>query len=83
MSLEMERKNRDYLYGRLLAVAEKIESIALSVMDEKRPTASERYMLRFSQRPYSTWKIIHDSLVPYFERIRKNMVGHIWSLIES
>ena len=71
MSLEEDRTERDYLYGRLLAVAEKIESIALSIQESKHPTAAERYMLRFSQRPSSTWKIIHDSLIPYFATIIK------------
>ncbi|MDR3164261.1 MAG: type I-C CRISPR-associated protein Cas8c/Csd1, partial [Synergistaceae bacterium] len=38
MSLERERRTRDYLYGRLLAVADKTEQIALSVADESRET---------------------------------------------
>ena len=35
MALEEERNSRDYLYGRLLAVAEKIESMALIACQRK------------------------------------------------
>lgn len=35
MALEKDRTARDYLYGRLLAVAEKIEEVALNVGGEK------------------------------------------------
>ena len=44
---------RDYLYGRLLAVAESLEGYALSITgeDRSRPTTAERYMQRFAARP--------------------------------
>lgn len=70
MALERERKSRDYLYGRLLAVAEQIESCALFIANEKRVTSAERLMLRFSSHPCSTWKTIEESLRPYKDRLR-------------
>ena len=75
MELEVERKTRDYLYGCLLAVGEKIESTALSFAKENRDTAAARYMQRFSDRPFSTWKLIEGSLVPYMSRINTKMPG--------
>jgi CRISPR-associated protein Csd1 len=69
MALEEERNSRDYLYGRLLAVAEKIESMALYFADEKRETTAARMMQRFADRPYSTWRTIETSLAPYKSRI--------------
>ena len=36
MALETERTDRDYLYGRLLAVAEHIEETALRIAKEPR-----------------------------------------------
>ncbi|WP_354005778.1 type I-C CRISPR-associated protein Cas8c/Csd1, partial [Aeromonas caviae] len=54
MALEQDRITRDYLYGRLLAVAENIESQALFVAGEKRDTMAARLMQRFADRPYST-----------------------------
>ena len=70
MALETERTSRDYLFGRLLAVAERIEYIALRVADEKRDTSAERLMQRFASHPSSTWKNIELALVPYKARLR-------------
>ncbi|MGB5686944.1 MAG: type I-C CRISPR-associated protein Cas8c/Csd1, partial [Candidatus Electrothrix sp.] len=42
MALEEDRTTRDYLYGRLLAIAERIEEVALNVGGEKRPTNAAR-----------------------------------------
>ena len=71
MALETDRRTRDYLYGRLLAIAERIESVALRVGDEKqRDTSAARMMQRFANRPYSTWRTIELALVPYKTRLR-------------
>jgi CRISPR-associated protein Csd1 len=70
MALEEERNTRDYLYGRLLAVADQIESKALQLAKENRGTTASRLMQRFSDRPYSTWKNIEEALKPYKDRIR-------------
>ncbi len=70
MSLERECNSRDYLYGRLLALAENIERLALDRADEKRITTAERLMQRFSSKPFTTWKNIDESLRPYRNRLR-------------
>jgi CRISPR-associated protein Csd1 len=70
MALEEERSTRDYLYGRLLAVADQIESTALQLAKENRGTTASRLMQRFSDRPFSTWKNIESALKPYKDRIR-------------
>ncbi len=75
MALEEERNSRDYLYGRLLAVAEKIESMALYFAKEKRETIAARLMQRFADRPYSTWRTIEISLMPYKSRINAKTPG--------
>lgn len=72
MSLDTQNHSRDYLYGRLLAVAENIESYALFQAGEKRATTAERYMQRFAQSPFSTWRNIELALKPYQERLRDN-----------
>ena len=72
MALETERTNRDYLFGRLLAIAENIESYALSLSSEKRETTAARFMQRFADRPCSTWRTIELSLRPYIARLRSN-----------
>lgn len=72
MSLDPTNTNRDYLYGRLLAIADHLEAKALRDEEgkQKRPTNAARMMQQFSQRPYRTWKQIHDSLPPYFWRLK-------------
>lgn len=70
MALELDRTTRDYLYGRLLAVAEQIEGRALHLAGEKRDTSAAKLMQRFADHPCSTWRTIELSLVPYKTRLR-------------
>ena len=72
MSLDIQNRSRDYLYGRLLAVAENTESYALYLAGEKRATTAERYMQRFAEHPFATWRNIELALKPYQERLRNN-----------
>lgn len=72
MSLDPNRSTRDYLYGRLLAIADALEAKALydpEKKQSKRSTNAARYMQRFSQRPYDTWLRIHDALSPYIIKL--------------
>lgn len=70
MALEPDRTARDYLYGRLLAVADHVEGRALHIVGENRETNAARLMQRFADRPYSTWRNIELALVPYMNRLR-------------
>jgi len=70
MALEQDRTTRDYLYGRLLAIAEHIEGRALYITKEKRDTGAAKLMQRFADRPCSTWRTIELSLSPYKTRLR-------------
>jgi CRISPR-associated protein Csd1 len=81
MSLEQDRTNRDYLYGRLLAIAENIEGRALYVSGEKnRDTMAGRLMQRFADHPYSTWRTIELSLAPYKTRLRAQRAGFLFGM---
>ena len=70
MSLEENRISRDYLFGRLLAVADHLEQRALHVAGENRDTNAARLMQRFADRPCSTWRSIELALPPYEARLR-------------
>jgi len=70
MALELNRTSRDYLYGRLLAIAENVEDRALYVGGEKRDTSAAKLMQRFADHPFSTWRSIELSLSPYKTRLR-------------
>jgi CRISPR-associated protein Csd1 len=72
MSLEEDRSSRDYLFGRLLAIAEKIESYTLYLAKENRDTTAERLMQRFSDQPAATWRTIELALRPYMQRLQNN-----------
>lgn len=69
MSLDENQKDRSYLFGRLLAIAQQIEEYALHTTGEKRVTNAERLMHQFKLRPYKTWGIINDKLRPYMDRL--------------
>lgn len=77
MTLDPQRSTRDYLYGRLLAVAEHLEEGALRLAGEKRPATAARLMQRFADRPYSTWRTIELSLVPYTQRLQARRPGSL------
>jgi CRISPR-associated protein Csd1 len=70
MTLETDRTSRDYLYGRLLATADSIESFALYKANENRITAAERLIQRFADHPFTTWRTIELSLRPYMARLQ-------------
>jgi CRISPR-associated protein Csd1 len=80
MALEEGRKTRDYLYGRLLAVAEHLEARALYVAGEQRDTTASRLMQRFADRPYSTWRNIELALSPYKSRLRVRRASFLWEM---
>lgn len=77
MALEEERTTRDYLFGRLLAVAEHIEGRALFIAGETRDPTAARLMQRFADRPASTWKTIELALSPSKSRLRNSRNGFL------
>lgn len=77
MALELDRTSRDYLFGRLLAVAERIEDMALYLAKENRGTSAAKLMQRFADHPYSTWRTIELSLAPYKTRLRSRSPGFL------
>lgn len=93
MTLDPKSTRRDYLFGRLLAVAEDIEKQALYYAGENRPTNAERLMQHFAERPAMTWRTIELALDPYMQRIRgrspgllrlrKDLLDDILSLFEQ
>ena len=80
MALELERTSRDYLYGRLLAIAEHIEGRALFLAGEKRETTAARLMQRFADRPNTAWRNIELALVPYKIRLRNLRPGFLHAM---
>lgn len=69
VALDKSAKDRSYLYGRLLAVADRIEYMTYDAKDSGRITNAKRYMSTFSQRPYETWKVIEENIQPYLAKL--------------
>ncbi|GHV85916.1 hypothetical protein AGMMS50230_15240 [Spirochaetia bacterium] len=84
VGLEEDRKDRDYLYGRLLAVADRVESQVLYRRKEIRDTNAVRYMQRFSKYPCPTWEFLYvEKLQPYFSQLKKKSRDWYEALIQE
>lgn len=93
MSLDESRTSRDYLYGRLLALADSIEGLALNVAKVQRDTTAARFMQRFADHPHSTWRTIELQLTPYIAQLRssraaalqrrQSLIDAIYTLFET
>lgn len=82
VSLDKTEKDRNYLYGRLLAVADRIEYRTYDESDKSRITNAKRYMSTFAQRPFETWKVIEENIQPYMEKMKKMSLSE-WNKYES
>ena len=83
MALEENNDSRDYLYGRLLAIAERIEDVALNISGENRSTTAARLMQRFADRPFETWRTIELALQPYIQRLRLSRAGFLTNQLKE
>jgi CRISPR-associated protein Csd1 len=68
VALDERNDDRNYLFGRLLAIADVLERVALG-KEEKRATNAIRYMNAFARYPARTWGIIQSNLQPYQARL--------------
>ncbi len=90
VALDKNCGDRNYLYGRLLAVADRIEYRTFDAEgDSGRVTNAKRYMTTFSQRPFETWKIIEENFQPYLNKLKvterryyENLLNEICDLFE-
>ncbi len=89
MTLDSENRNRSYLFGRLLAVYEKLERVTYD-QNEKRDTNAVRLQAAYVNHPMQSWKILENQVRPYFQKLSpgsreyyKNLIGEIVSLFED
>jgi CRISPR-associated protein Csd1 len=69
MSLDVESRDRSYLFGRLLAIMKRAEEYANYKSGEDRTTSAEKYWNVFSRKPAKTVAILQEKLMPYFARM--------------
>lgn len=72
MALDTTISDRSYLYGRLLAVAEKVERDAMNNGSSDRMTNANRLMSMMSKKPYVTWLRLEEKLQPYLRRLNRS-----------
>ncbi len=78
MAYDPNITDRSYLYGCLLAIADKAESESFDEQERNvRVTNARRYWNAFSQRPFMTWRIIEERLRPYLNKLGKAQVKYI------
>lgn len=75
MSLDVESKDRSYIFGQLLATAEMLERSALAMgsssnKEALRNTAAEKYFVRFQRYPVETWTTIRNQLNSYMMKLK-------------
>ncbi len=74
MKLDRDCDDRSYLYGRLAAVAEKIETDTYD-SDEKRTPNALRYMNVLMSSPFKTWRHIEIKINPYMTKLTSKKYG--------
>lgn len=85
MELDETCTRRDYLYGRLLAVAEVAESVVLNKKEgnDARITNARRYFTAFVNQPYRTWNVIRQRLEPYLSAMPKTQRNYYCTMIDE
>ncbi len=69
MALDCENRDRSYLFGRVLAYAERIEAYALYKGGEKRVPNARKLRGKYRMQPARTLMILDDKLEPYVQKL--------------
>lgn len=70
MSLDRNNHDRNYLYGRLMAVAHKLEYDTFTDDERgKRETNSDRYRYMVVKKPKQYWPIVEERIDPYRKKL--------------
>lgn len=87
MNLDKNNCDRSYLFGRLLAVMEKVEWDTYNAEErERRETNAIRLQSAYCAKPFMMMKTIHEKLNPYFAKLKpkpgleikyRNLIGEI------
>lgn len=75
--LDAACRDRDYLFGRLLAAAYKLE---LDAGKKGKETFSYKAMTQFAQRPCEVWQKLYLQLIPYISDLGKGQAKYYASL---
>ena len=82
MKLDYENTDRSYLFGRLLAVYEKIERITYGKGEGRTPNAI-RLQAAFVNHPFQTWKELDIIISPYIQKLNLGSQSFYKNIIEE
>ncbi len=82
MKLDIQNRDRSYLFGRLLAVLEKAERITYEFGEGREPNAI-RLQSAYVNHPMQTWKILEEAVKPYFQKMHPGTREKYRSLISE
>ena len=82
MKLDVENSDRSYLFGRLLAVMEKVERSTYDKGESREPNAI-RLQSVYVNHPMQTWQILEEVLNPYFQKLKPGSREHYRRLISK
>lgn len=84
MELDRTCTDRSYLFGRLLAVCERVEEVALCRKGaEDRMTNALKLQTVFVNHPAATWMILENQLNPYFKMLGRASVDYYKQIISE
>lgn len=72
MALDKNCSDRSYLFGRLLAIAEKVENSTYTD-ENRRETNAMRMQKAFALRPMSTWRFLEEKLESYYKQLKPGL----------
>lgn len=81
MSLDNEKMDRSYLFGRLLAVMEKVERDTYN--NETREPNAIRLESSYCAKPFFMMKVIYERLNPYFRQLKPGMRVYYKNIIQE
>lgn len=77
--LDKNNINRSYLFGRLLAIFERMERATYSKPDDTdRVTNAQKFWTTYTNKPATTMKTLIERSLPYVKSLRKTSPGLLW-----
>ena len=91
MAWELDKKDRSFQYGRLLAAMERAEADYYSKTQEGRQTNAVKFMSEFRRRPFAVFERINrhlnhaymDRIEPWQARRYNRLVGEIFEILRQ
>ena len=78
-----KEKDRDYQFGRLLAILNRIEQVVYYEKKISRETNAKKYWSAFAKKPVRTFSVLQERLIPYISELHEGQKNKYEILIEE